>query len=87
MTDQTTFDRLAAATGEFLSEIAEKARREQPAVHAALDAALQSGESYTRVVIKLYASGIHIRATLNRISDDEEQAILDEVEGVTRPMQ
>lgn len=83
----TTFDELAAAIGNFLQEIAERARREQPAVHAAIDAALASGESYTLLTVKLFEGGIQLRATVNRISDGTEQAILDEVDGVARPMQ
>lgn len=86
-TDQTTFDELAAATGAFLAEIAAKAHREQPAVYATLDAALASGESCTVVTITLLPGGIKVRATLNSISDGAEQLILDEVDGVARPMQ
>jgi hypothetical protein len=80
-----TFDALAAATGAFLAEIAERARREQPAVHAAIDAALAGGESYTLLTVKLFEGGIQLRASINRISDGTEQAILDEVDGVVRP--
>lgn len=89
MTDPktATFDELASAVGKFLHEIAEKARREQPAVYVTIDAALKSGESFTNVNIKVFESGIQIRATINRISDGEEQAVLDQVDGVVRPLQ
>jgi hypothetical protein len=87
-TDQTTtFDNLAAAAGAFLAELAERARRDQPAVHAALDAALAAGEAYTILTVKLYEGGIRIRATVNAISTDAELAILDEVDAVARPAQ
>ena len=82
-----TFAELAAAVGNFLQEIAERARRDQPEVHAAIDAALASGESFTLMTVKLFEGGIQLRATINRISDGTEQAILDEVDGVARPMQ
>jgi hypothetical protein len=82
-----TLDELANAAGKFLDEIAEKARRNQPAVHAEIDALLKSGESYTNVNIKVFESGIQIRATINKISDDEEQAVLDQVDGVVRLQQ
>jgi hypothetical protein len=84
----TTTQKLADATAEFLDEIAEKARREKPAVHAAIDAALKSGESCTVVTIKLLPGGIQVRATVNAISDGSELAELDVVDAVvTRPAQ
>ena len=61
------FDELTAASGNFLAEIAEKVQREDPALHAVIDAALKSGESYTNVNIKIFESGISIRATINHI--------------------
>ncbi len=85
MTEASTmFDELAGAVGKFLHEIAEKARLNQPEVHAAIDALLKSGESYTNVNIKVFESSIQIRATINKISDEEEQAVLDQVDGVVR---
>ena len=85
---QNTFDELTAATGRFLAEIAERAHRDQPAVYATLDAALKTGEAYTIVTLKLYEGGIGIRATVNKISDGAELAVLDEVDAVAMgPMQ
>ena len=84
---ESTFDALASAVGNFLVEVAAKAQREQPAVHAAIDAALKSGESFTNVNIKIFPSGIQIRATINRISDNGEQAVLEQLDAVAQVLQ
>lgn len=85
--EQSTLDALINATGNFLQEIAAKAAREQPAVHAIMEAALHSEESFTNINIKIFPSGIRIRATISRISDGEEQLVLDQFDGVARVLQ
>jgi hypothetical protein len=86
--DTRAFDKLTDAVGGFLDEVAEKARRENPVVHVAVDAALKSGETYTLLTVKLLPGGIQVRAAVHKISDGAEIAVLDEVSGVVaRPMQ
>ena len=82
-----TFDELTKAAGKFLAEIADRAHREQPQLYVAIDEALKSGESYTSVTIKIFAAGISIKATINKISNGEEQALLQQVDGASMVLQ
>ena len=87
MSNDIAFDQIANAAGKLLVELAQRANRDEPSLHALIDALLNSGESFTNVNIRIFDAGIQVRATINNISDGAEQALLGQVDGVVPRLQ